>query len=245
MVLSYELLPWDSNFFGFGVARLLTNQAGKSNLAETLALLKTQNVRLVYWATDPESRETQDAAKQVGGLLVDKKITYMMPLSPLSQTENDDEKNVEEYTEHSVTEELRVLAIAAGIFSRFRVDPNIPREKFEALYMQWITASVEKKMADVVLVMRDHESVEQPLLGFVTVGKKNDRGDIGLLAVAERARGRGVGTVLVHAAQQWQRAQGLAVGQVVTQGDNIAACKLYQRCGYAPERVDNIYHFWL
>ena len=81
--------------------------------------------------------------------------------------------------------------------------------------------------------------------GFVTVGTKNQRADIGLIAVGESARGMGCGKALVRRAAQWALDSGMKSLQVVTQGTNTAASQLYLRCGLAPETVSPVFHFWL
>ena len=80
---------------------------------------------------------------------------------------------------------------------------------------------------------------------MITVGEKNDRGDIGLLAVHENYRGQRLGMKLVRAAQAYFIDQGYQFSQVVTQVENAAACKLYEKCDYVKESIVNFYHFWL
>jgi dTDP-4-amino-4,6-dideoxy-D-galactose acyltransferase len=80
---------------------------------------------------------------------------------------------------------------------------------------------------------------------MATLGDKNERGDIGLLAVAADKRGQGLGIQIVNGALQEFKAKGYELAQVVTQQDNIPACRLYERCGFTVEKVENFYHFWL
>ena len=125
--------------------------------------------------------------------------------------------------------------------SRFRVDPRVPRPIFESLYRQWIENSVNGTIADATLVVRDHDTI----VAMATVAEKNGRSDIGLIAVDAAHRGRSHGTRLMQAAHHWARERGLADAQVVTQGDNRSARRLYEKCGYTVERVEHYYHFWL
>ena len=69
-------------------------------------------------------------------------------------------------------------------------------------------------------------------------------GDIGLLAVRESCRGRGVGTRLVNAALAWMQQAGVGESTVVTQRDNLAACRLYEQLGYVTSEVSALYHLW-
>ncbi|MFN8857171.1 MAG: GNAT family N-acetyltransferase, partial [Planctomycetaceae bacterium] len=69
-------------------------------------------------------------------------------------------------------------------------------------------------------------------------------GDIGLLAVDASCRGRGVGTGLVTRALAWMQEAGASESTVVTQQDNLAACRLYGQLGYLPSEVSALYHLW-
>jgi ribosomal protein S18 acetylase RimI-like enzyme len=69
-------------------------------------------------------------------------------------------------------------------------------------------------------------------------------GNIGLVAVAETHRGRGIGGRLIDAAHCWMVARQAAKTTVVTQGVNAPACRLYERVGYSIEQVEHYYHFW-
>jgi len=92
-----------------------------------------------------------------------------------------------------------------------------------------------------VLVVRRADKV----VGMATVGAKDGRGFIGLFAVDADMRGKNVGVSLIYAAQDWTRRMGLRFAQVVTQGENIGACKLYKKCGYRIEKIEYFYHFWI
>ena len=113
------------------------------------------------------------------------------------------------------TDELDKLAIQSGIYSRYKVDPNIAPEHFEKLFKLWILKSVNRTLAENVFVSMDGEKI----VGMVTVGMKNGRGGIGLVAVDERMRGKNVGVSLTRVAQKWAVGKGCRHAQVVTQGE--------------------------
>ena len=48
----------------------------------------------------------------------------------------------------------------------------------------------------------------------------------------------------MHAALAWFSESGVRDVQVVTQGRNRAALRLYQRCGFVIEAVELWYHRW-
>lgn len=236
----HQILEWDSEFFGFKVARILPERLQTGELEETLVELARDGVSLSYWASDPEDEASQEAARSLGGFLADRKVTYVIDADEMRARTVSPEVMVEPYLAETTTPELEELALQAGIYSRFRVDPRMPAGGFEELYRLWISYSVSGKIADRVLVVRESGRI----VGMVTLGCKAGRADIGLVAVDASMRGKSLGCALVNAAQQWALDNGFDEAQVVTQGENEAACRLYEKAGYRVNKVENIYHFW-
>jgi ribosomal protein S18 acetylase RimI-like enzyme len=178
------------------------------------------------------------------GILADRKATFERALGdssePTSATEG---LKIESYGDEQPSAELVALAIAAGVHSRFAVDPRIAREKFESLYRVWIERSVRREIAGDVLVARD-PIAKADLAGMITVKVTDDVGNIGLVAVSESYRGQGVGSRLIEAAHRWMNVRGATKSTVVTQLLNTAACRAYERAGYHIGQVENVYHFW-
>ncbi len=236
----YQILDWDSEVFGFGVAKIVPERMEGEILLEALRVLTKEGIKLVYWASDSQDPVSQGAAIGLNGVLADQKITYLMSLEkdyrPVATV-----NTVIAYTEHSPTPALEFLAFESGMYSRFKTDPNISNAIFEKIYKLWIANSTNKQIAQAVLVANKG----QDLAGMITLGDKNGRGDIGLLAVHPNYRGLKIGADLVYAAQAWFIAQGFKTSQVVTQLENKPACALYEKCGYFVEKIEHFYHFWL
>ena len=238
----YQILRWDTNFFGFIVARIIPNRLTAGELKHTLFLLEKKNVSLVYWASDPLDEESQRSAKLFGGFFADKKITYEIDLrNVFNACLQEVNANIEEYLEPLPNFELEALALKCGVFSRFNLDPNFSKEQYESLYKLWILNSVNKKIADTVFVTKKRDKI----VGMVTAGRKNYCGYIGIIAVDENMRGEKVGLNLVGMAHKWFILKGCKTAQVVTQGDNIVGCRLYEKCGYHIKKIEHFYHFWL
>jgi len=236
------MLEWDTDFFGFAVARITPYRLTASELESILALLKKRNVSLAYWASDPSDSQSHRSAKLSGGFLADKKITYGMNLRNVPDARLPaGEISIEEYLEPLPDAALESLALESGVFSRFNADPKISKEQFESLYKLWILNSVSKKFADAVFVARDKGGI----VGMATVSTKNDCGHIGIIAVDRSMRRRHVGVDLVRTAQRWFVSKDCKTAQVVAQKDNLAACNLYEKCGFHIEKTEHFYHFWL
>jgi dTDP-4-amino-4,6-dideoxy-D-galactose acyltransferase len=209
-------------------------------LAEVLSRLRECDVRLVYCYSD----QTCDSSifEKFHGNLADIKTTFAIDFcSKENLIQHESADNITPYQSSMSLSSLEQLAIQSGKYSRFALDPNIPRDKFVELYKTWINRSLRKEIAEETLVIQNCDKI----VGMVTLGQKNGRGDIGLIAVDLNFRGNGYGEQLVRAAQRWFIEHGFEHGQVVTQERNIPACNLYKKCGYFVEKIDYIYHFWL
>jgi dTDP-4-amino-4,6-dideoxy-D-galactose acyltransferase len=237
--MSADILTWDSEFFGFKVARIRAPQLSEYTLQENLKALKSAGTRLVYWASDAECKE--DLIGRLGGSLVDIKATFVIDLRSLDATRCVESDEVEAADSSMPVTDLESLAIQSGRYSRFAVDTKVPTKKFLELYRTWIGKSLSKEIAREVLVVR----AGQRVVGMVTLGDKDGIGEIGLLAVDEYWQGSGYGEKLVRAAQRWFIGHGYTFGYVVTQSRNVPACDLYKKCGYLLSSVQFFYHFWL
>jgi GNAT superfamily N-acetyltransferase len=82
-------------------------------------------------------------------------------------------------------------------------------------------------------------------LGFIHVTEEPDYyagpcGHIGDVVVAREARGRGVGTALLAAAERWARARGYRLLTLNVFIDNTEARSMYERAGYSPETIRHV-----
>jgi len=236
-------LVWDCSHFGLKVGRIAAC-LDDEELREALDTARCEQFRLLYWTT-PAAREVPARLlADYNGMQVDRKVTFVRPLrgdnerAPIA-----DRLHVGPYCKTEASLELIALSVAAGVFSRFGVDPRIPRDKFESLYRIWIERSVRHEIADAVLVARDETCVDA-LAGMITTTVADHVGNIGLIAVSEDYRGQGVGTQLIAAAHAWMHERGAERATVVTQLANLPACRLYERTGYEMDHIENYYHFW-
>ncbi|MDR0261934.1 MAG: GNAT family N-acetyltransferase [Sphingobacterium sp.] len=221
-------LKWDSDFFGYNVAKL--EVAG----GEVPTFLSTSGYRLVYVFSD----------KPIIGLeqnLMDKKANFYTKISSNKELVNKT-LLIEPFDKqkHSYNELIN-LTLESGVFSRFFVDKNFVNDEYSRLYTKWIENSVSKVSALEVFVAVEHKKI----LGFITLTKKaEDLADIGLLAVSPEARGRRVASTLIEHAKISALHHGFEQMQVVTQLDNEPAVKLYKSTGFELNELTFIYHIW-
>lgn len=234
----YQTLDWDSQTFGIPTATITKGDVSPDELRETLQSLRTMGTKLVYFPSDYPLND-QDLLRSFDGILADEKVTFAKKLdSPFHETVD---THMHSYSLPFVSDELLQLAFDSGLYSRFKVDPHFVHGEYQTIYRIWIEKSVSGEIAHDVLVYEDEGSI----LGMVTVGEKKGRGDIGLVAVSGQARGKGIGKKLMVAAEADFRKRHYAEIQVVTQGINEAAVKLYTGSGFHLDKKVFLYHFWL
>jgi len=83
--------------------------------------------------------------------------------------------------------------------------------------------------------------LEDRAVGHVVLSKHwNGFAHVDELAVDISARRNGVARALLDVAQFWSRKQDLPGIMLETQNNNLAACKLYERCGFVVGGVDHM-----
>ena len=237
--MEYRHLQWDSDFFKFKIAEIKSaNYFEPESLTQIVDKLKTDGYRLVYLYVDPADVSTNELALAKKWLLADEKITYALDLKGIPDK---NESDISTYSYGYPNDELMSLAVQSGEWSRFKTDKNFKPDDYRVLYEEWIKKSVQGEMSDVVLV---HESGGRTD-GMITLAVKDNIGIIGLIGVDESARGQGVGTKLINSVISHCLIKGIKRIDVVTQKQNVAACKFYEKNNFKINNIVNLYHLWL
>ena len=223
MPLEIKELSWDSEFFGFKTGRLEGEPDSTEDLNHKIKEAKDSEYQLLYWNVSRDHPDSIAIATESKLFLADKKATFAY--DSLEAISKELPANCRGFSSEDDEEHLISLGIASGIYSRFKIDPLLV-PFFEPLYRKWMENSLNRSFADEIIVY-DEGGVK----GMVTLKKEKDTGHIGLIAVDESARGQGVGKALVDAALTWAKENGCRKAEVVTQLDNEAAVKLYEKAG--------------
>lgn len=234
----FETLEWDSRFFGFPVARLNTELRSPEVLESAFDALRQRGVRLAYWLPTME-QGLEQLARSLGGTLVGTHVRYEREFQTSEAVDAMPDAQIVPCT--AISPEIEALAVEAGRLSRFALDPAMPPGTVDRMYRRWVQRSLSGPMGDEVLIAGDAGSPR----GLITLKYASTAGEIGLVAVAEGARRSGVGRALMDAAASRFRRHGVRNVIVTTQGENRAACQLYEASGYAARRVGLAVHFWL
>ncbi|MDQ4139476.1 MAG: hypothetical protein M3142_03015, partial [Bacteroidota bacterium] len=164
----YEHVAWDTNTFGYKVARITASQVSPVSLTKLLSLLKHQGYQLVYWSVNPENIFLNIVAEQAGGLLADEKLTFTTLLSTGLLLKQNTGFAIEPYVQPEAFADLQRLALQSGTYSRFKRDPHFKNQEFEKLYTAWLQNSISKNVARKVFIYH----LEGKILGFITLVEK-------------------------------------------------------------------------
>ncbi len=220
-----ELLAWDSEFWGVNFARAYAPDVDAWSLEHEIDV-----VCLLVDADDPRQAQL---AESKGFRLMDVRVT-------LARAAEAAPTSLRTGRADDVDRLARIAGSAHGI-TRFYADPRLPDARCDALYETWLRKSCAG-WADIVLVAERDGTPS----GFVTVDvdEKTASASIGLIAVAADSRGAGLGTDLVRGALAHAHARDAQVVTVVTQGRNVAAQRLFQRCGFVTRSTELWFHRW-
>lgn len=235
--VAIDPLAWDSDFFGFPVARLGFH--GELVLADAIIGLKVTNTRLAYLDVDADDTRMRLEAEKLGGRFVGRRVELIT--HQLDRLMPDGVEELSRNPDEADRRMVRALASASGELSRFRIDPGITDQQFTALYDIWIANSMAGRHNEAVLVNR----VEGKVGGMISIAMKNDIGVIGLFAVDAAHRGRGLGRNLLQGAVAWAAQHGGSSVRVTTQGENAGALAAYEAADFDVERMSDTFHFWI
>jgi dTDP-4-amino-4,6-dideoxy-D-galactose acyltransferase len=246
-----QRLDWDSSFFGYEVGKIwvekdmdpiqFKKEAQKFHLVYVYSQEFITNLpdktKHVVTQLEWEINLAQNFSKRDFTSLFDKNEKGENGIFEISKR-SIFESSLSENLYSRLLEEVEELAILSGEFSRFNLDTQFRNNEFNKLYIQWIRNAVwgEEK----VLVYRQNFQTK----GIITLGSDARKGRIGLIAVSEECRGKGIGKQLLQAGIELSSQNGQEMLQIGTQKINLAATGLYQKMGFHLSGQTEIYHWW-
>jgi dTDP-4-amino-4,6-dideoxy-D-galactose acyltransferase len=246
-----RFLEWDSRFFGRNIACVTVEYLDARQHEQVQSWCEDNAIDCLYFLADPDG-ENINRTQANGFCLRDVRVTLERRRVVQEQAVQEQAVQEVEAALHSLSitpyapQDLHALRSLAGIShrdTRFYRDGNFPADLCDRLYETWIEKSCQGQ-ADAVFVARSGGQA----VGYVTchLEANNDvrAGSIGLIGVATAAQRKGFGQALIETAVQWFDQRGAERVSVVTQGHNVAAQRLYQKCGFVTCEVRFWFHRW-
>lgn len=231
--MSIERLDWDSQFFGLEIGRtcrdvLLTVTSNEIGMYDLLYL------------TEKEIIVDEAFLSYRSNILVDCKLIYSKQIINSNQPTN---YLVKEYKNNDTCvrrEQLYSLAYLSGEYSRYKLDANFAKGKFEEMYRMWVDNSISGEIADYLYYIEDKGQI----CAFVTLKITQKGGVIGLIATDKNVQAKGMGKTLILKCEETLRLKGIDVLKVATQACNKTACLFYEKCEMYVAQKTFIYHSW-
>jgi dTDP-4-amino-4,6-dideoxy-D-galactose acyltransferase len=241
---SCELLSWDSQFWGFPVARVRGHTLTPERVAIIDRWCLDRSIACLYFLATFDDPLTVRCAEDGHFRLVDARVTFHIAAERLATKprSNPTCSVVVRTAVESDVDALRRIAGESFDDTRFFFDLAFPRAKCREFYERWIVESCCGFADHVLVAERDGAPA-----GCITCHLP--RGDdaagwIGLIIVAPPAQRQGIGRALREKALDWFAAEGVARVTAATQGRNIAMQVLNQRCGFVSLSFQLWYHKW-
>jgi len=235
-----EYLDWDSEFFGRRIGRVTASRVTEKSIADIDAWCSAYRIECLYFLADSTDRPTTRLAQENDFRFVDARVTLDVRSTKACGPEDGATGSAVRRATEADIDPLKAIARRNHRDTRFYYDGNFPVQRCDELYETWIEKSC-RGWAENVLVAAKHGEIE----GYISCHVRTAGiGQIGLAAVSEKARGRGVGRALLANAIRWFSEEGVDVVSVVTQGRNVRAQRLYQRCGFTTRSVELWFHRW-
>ena len=124
--------------------------------------------------------------------------------------------------------ELKSIVNDLYLNSRFREPWFSPSER-DCFYQTWIENAVLSKFDDCCLVLKNEGNIS----GFITIRIRNKEAVIGLIGVANRFQGQGIGSELLKLIEAYCLANNVSKIKVATQTSNTPAANLYSKNGFS------------
>jgi ribosomal protein S18 acetylase RimI-like enzyme len=226
-------LDWDSAFFGRRIASVKVNRLTDAQADQVLAWCGAEKIDCLYFLAESDDAETVRAVEARGFALVDVRLTLERRGAIPALAEGIGLSSAEDI------EALKTMARTNHRDTRFAYDAHFGVGEADRLYETWIERSCTG-YADAVLVA---ERNGQPA-GYITCDLREVYGQIGLLGVGEAWQGQGIGSMLINGALRWFAEHDLERVEVITQGRNVRAQRVYQRAGFVSAQMQLWYHRW-
>ncbi|MBF0362578.1 MAG: GNAT family N-acetyltransferase [Oligoflexia bacterium] len=237
-----QLLEWDSNFFGINVAYISCIRLTANIEKQIKRFVAKYRIDLLEYLCNCHDRESVETSEKNGYSFVDIRLTFEQYLhSSVAQVNFPEGFQIK----HGTTKDKsRLMNMAEDLYqySRYFYDRNFNNIKVKEFYPNWIGKAIDGTFDDFAYVLYH----EQLPVGFCTIKKdQTQSAKIGLFGIDPQFTGKGLASkLLLQSLYLLYNEEGVNHIEVVTQGRNYSAQRLYQRCGFVTKSTALWYHKW-
>jgi RimJ/RimL family protein N-acetyltransferase len=238
--MSYSLVPWDSEIFGFKVAQISTMVLGHADPALDYGRFeqwcREQAVQLVSCRLSNDRLPEAAWLESRGFRFIE---TVYHPYTPHAGSPDAAGLPTVLAANSDDLPTLEAIASEAFVTGRFALDPRLDPSLNARRYRHWVRSSFDNAAHQVLKAV-----VDSQLVGFFVVEERPDgRAYWHLTAIAEPHRGQGMGHRVWQAMILWHARRGVHAIETTISGHNFAVMNLYARLGFRFGRPGLTFHW--
>jgi|TARA_B100002003_G_C14146049_1_gene551042 dTDP-4-amino-4,6-dideoxy-D-galactose acyltransferase len=231
---------WDSNFFGVNVGYISCLRLTPNIEKYIKKFVRKEKIDLLEYLCNCHDKESVSIAEINNYSFVDIRITFEQTLNNKMIIEESNEFSFRKGEEKDI-EKLREIAKGIYKYSRYCYDTNFDRDKVFEFYSGWVEKAILGQFDDYAYILCHND---EPV-GFCTITEHSfDAARIGLVGIASNYTGNRLAQYLLNMSMLQLQQKGIKYMDVVTQGRNYAAQRLYQKCGFVTKMTELWYHKW-
>lgn len=235
-----KILHWDSVFFGYPIA-LIGSKYLTANIFKIIdRYVKDNQFKLIQYLCNCHDDLSVKIAEYNGFHFTDIRLTFNYEVKRI----NEESKIIADACRIADISHLSALrSITSNLYkhSRYFYDGNFDVEKINQFYSEWVEKAIKGTFDDECYAWYEDE---QPIAFCTIQYPVKARANIGLFGVSKEHWGKGVGKKLLSSVINRLAVKEIENIEVVTQGRNYAAQRLYQSVGFKTLTTELWYHKW-
>ena len=231
-----KVSEWDTNHFGFKVAKMGEVKELQPALKEYADL----GVKLLIHRCSAEDFHHIHQLEKYGFELMDGLVYYRLRVGDAPWTSHLIHPCLE-----SEAEEVAEIAkeVYVNWLGHFHQDPRLDRAKCDDLYIKWArNACLDKKVAEIMFVAK----VDGRIVGFDSHEIINGDTAFGVISgVSKEFQGKGIRTALLFAGMNWCKSQGLEYMEADVHINHYIMHRVYSDHLFKIYKSEYTFHKWL
>ena len=160
MTALVEKLNWDSDFFGFNIARLNRSRITDADMKRVLQFCKKNKIRCLFYRAPADDGKIVDLAEQYGFHFSNFRVTYMLETDMGYRPAKIGKANfILRQCRKMDLPELSRISKNLYTASRFYFDKHFSRKACDQLYIQWMKNLGSGKKDHGIYVLADKKKI--------------------------------------------------------------------------------------
>lgn len=238
-----QLVPWDTNVFGFNCAQiydLVAHEYPKHGLPTKFKQwLVKKDIQFISCRIDTNDMYSGFLLEEEGFKFIE------VNLHPTIRLDQRDFENFEQIDYRPALEleidEVRSVALRSFDNERFHLDPRIPNEKADLRYANWVLNATSDPAQDI-FVLRSTEL--DSIIGFFITEQSEGKNYWHLTAIDPSFHSRGLGFMSWSTVLASLKSNGVKEVTTTISAKNSAVLSLYSKLSFRFGKSSKTYH-WL